>query len=69
MDLSLFEPCKCAQPPETLVEGTISRATDIYALGVLLWAMYTGSRPWAGLSHAQVCGWVGRRKFFRDSLG
>uniref|UniRef100_A0A7S3VRN2 Protein kinase domain-containing protein n=1 Tax=Dunaliella tertiolecta TaxID=3047 RepID=A0A7S3VRN2_DUNTE len=54
------------QPPETLVEGTISRATDIYALGVLLWAMYTGSRPWAGLSHAQIVGNVaGKREHLR----
>jgi len=54
-DLYTLNACvHLAQPPETLVEGTISRATDIYSLGVLLWAMYTGSRPWAGLSHAQV---------------
>lgn len=42
------------QPPETLLHGLVSRETDTYSFGVLLWQMYTGSRPWAGMSHAQV---------------
>ena len=43
------------QPPETLASGHVSRETDTFSLGVLLWQMYTGSRPWAGLTHSQVC--------------
>ncbi|GFH12753.1 mixed lineage protein kinase, partial [Haematococcus lacustris] len=42
------------QPPETLMDGQVSRETDTYSLGVLMWQMYTGSRPWAGLSHSQI---------------
>mmetsp|Transcript_35206 Transcript_35206/g.78353 ORF Transcript_35206/g.78353 Transcript_35206/m.78353 type:complete len:865 (-) Transcript_35206:387-2981(-) len=42
------------QPPETLVNGIVSKATDVYSYGVLLWQMYTGSRPWSGLTHAQI---------------
>lgn len=57
VSLCLTISCTAAlQPPETLTEGTLSRATDIYSLGVIMWTMYTGSRPWAGLSHGQVGG-------------
>lgn len=35
-------------PPELLGEGLLSKAADVYSLGVLLWQMYNGSRPWAG---------------------
>mmetsp|Transcript_31353 Transcript_31353/g.79990 ORF Transcript_31353/g.79990 Transcript_31353/m.79990 type:complete len:891 (-) Transcript_31353:88-2760(-) len=41
-------------PPETLSEGAISKAMDVYSFGVLMWQMYTGSRPWSGLTHAQI---------------
>eukprot|EP00798_Chlamydomonas_sp_ICE-L_P025631 gene25631-11289_t len=41
-------------PPETLVQGTISKATDVYSFGVLMWQMYTCSRPWCGLTDAQI---------------
>mmetsp|Transcript_23522 Transcript_23522/g.51619 ORF Transcript_23522/g.51619 Transcript_23522/m.51619 type:complete len:903 (+) Transcript_23522:219-2927(+) len=42
------------QPPETLTSGIVSKAVDVYAFGVLLWQMYCGSRPWAGMSHGQI---------------
>lgn len=42
------------QPPETLSDGVVSRETDTYSLGVLMWQMYCGSRPWAGMTHSQV---------------
>lgn len=41
-------------PPETLTEGVVSRATDIYSFGVLMWQMYHSSRPWSGMTHAQI---------------
>ncbi|GAX81182.1 hypothetical protein CEUSTIGMA_g8615.t1 [Chlamydomonas eustigma] len=47
------------QPPETLTKGIVSSATDVYSYGVLLWQMYTGSRPWSGLSQAQIMLQVG----------
>eukprot|EP00798_Chlamydomonas_sp_ICE-L_P002176 gene2176-12166_t len=46
-------------PPETLISGVISKATDVYSFGVLMWQMYTMSRPWSGLSHAQIIMKVG----------
>jgi serine/threonine protein kinase len=41
-------------PPELLGRGLLGKAADVYSFGVLLWQMWTGSRPWAGLSHHQV---------------
>ncbi|KAK9807481.1 hypothetical protein WJX72_000374 [[Myrmecia] bisecta] len=41
-------------PPELLREGRLSKAADVYAYGVILWSMYTGQRPWAGMRHAQI---------------
>lgn len=41
-------------PPELLTEGNLSKAADVFAFGVLLWEMATGSRAWAGMSHTQV---------------
>ncbi|GAX72878.1 hypothetical protein CEUSTIGMA_g333.t1 [Chlamydomonas eustigma] len=42
------------QPPETLLTGTVSKAVDVYAFGVLMWQLYTGSQPWRGFTHAQI---------------
>lgn len=41
-------------PPETLTHGIISKAMDVYSFGVLLWQMYTGSRPFSGLRQAVI---------------
>jgi len=41
-------------PPELLLENRLSKAADVYAFGVLLWELHTGSRPWGGLRHAQI---------------
>jgi serine/threonine protein kinase len=30
--------------PETLMSGQISRASDVYAYGIMLWELYTGAR-------------------------
>ncbi|MEW5300051.1 MAG: hypothetical protein WDW36_003011 [Sanguina aurantia] len=49
-------------PPETLSKGFISKATDIYSFGVLLWQMMTGSRPWSGQNHVQIVVLVAQRK-------
>lgn len=41
-------------PPELLTTGRLSKAADTYSFGVLLWEMYTGQRPWAGMLQMQV---------------
>jgi serine/threonine protein kinase len=41
-------------PPELLARGLLGKAADVYSFGVLLWQMWTCSRPWAGLRHHQV---------------
>mmetsp|Transcript_8962 Transcript_8962/g.26850 ORF Transcript_8962/g.26850 Transcript_8962/m.26850 type:complete len:941 (-) Transcript_8962:2021-4843(-) len=41
-------------PPELLREGQLSKAVDVYAFGVLLWEMYVGERPWAGLRPVSI---------------
>ena len=40
--------------PEVLARGELSRAGDVYSFGVLLWAMCSGARPWASMSHGQI---------------
>ncbi len=35
------------------------RAQDMYAVGVMIWEMLAGQRPWAGLSIAQIAYSVG----------
>lgn len=32
----------------------ISKAADVYALGVIMWHAWTGWAPWAGLRHVQI---------------
>ncbi|CAL5225785.1 g8560 [Coccomyxa viridis] len=40
--------------PESLNSGTFSKASDVYAFGVLLWEMFMGRPAWDGLSSAQL---------------
>ncbi|KAK9826680.1 hypothetical protein WJX74_009614 [Apatococcus lobatus] len=41
-------------PPEVIIEGHVSRASDAYSFGVLLWEMYTGLEPWAHMRPTAV---------------
>ena len=41
-------------PPELLTDGRLTKAGDVYAFGVLLWGMYTGTPPWQGMRRTQV---------------
>jgi hypothetical protein len=34
--------------PELLTSGRASKASDIYAAGILLWELFTGRKAWAG---------------------
>lgn len=41
-------------PPELLMDGRLSRATDTYSFGVMLWEIYTARRAFAGLMSHQI---------------
>lgn len=45
--------------PELLLESTVSKASDIWAFGVIMWELFYGVRAWAGLTHPQVMHAVG----------
>ena len=49
-------------PPELLCEGQMHRSTDVWSFGILLWEMYTGQRPWHGMSYKQLMQTIGRDK-------
>jgi serine/threonine protein kinase len=35
--------------PELLLHGHVSKASDVYAFGILLWEMLVGARPYPGV--------------------
>lgn len=37
-----------------LISGQVSKASDVYALGVVLWQLGTGEQPYAGLHQAHI---------------
>lgn len=41
-------------PPELLADGDLSKGTDVYAFGVIMWEVYHGKRAWAGMHPMQV---------------
>jgi hypothetical protein len=46
-------------PPELLLNGHMSKAVDVFSFGVIVWEMYCGCRPYAGMSHSQVLHAIG----------
>eukprot|EP00878_Enallax_costatus_P007009 GHUV01007345.1.p1 GENE.GHUV01007345.1~~GHUV01007345.1.p1 ORF type:complete len:1094 (+),score=299.39 GHUV01007345.1:294-3575(+) len=38
--------------PETLMHGQVSRASDVFAYGILLWELYTGEQAYKGVPRA-----------------
>lgn len=60
------------QSPETLTQGAMTPASDVWSFGVLCWELYTGGRAYPGVRPAnvvykasplagcvRVAGWVG----------
>eukprot|EP00887_Chlorella_sp_A99_P002292 scaffold10.g2292.t1 len=43
-----------AKPRELLGAGELSKATDVYSYGVLLWEMYCGEHAWCGMRPTQI---------------
>ncbi|GAX75883.1 hypothetical protein CEUSTIGMA_g3326.t1 [Chlamydomonas eustigma] len=48
--------------PELLLEGTLSKAADVYSFGVILWEMYSGKRPYGGMTQGQVIQHISARR-------
>ncbi|GFR53121.1 hypothetical protein Agub_g15837 [Astrephomene gubernaculifera] len=40
--------------PELLIDGLLSKAADVYSFGVVVWEMFSGQRPFSGLTHGQI---------------
>ncbi len=38
--------------PETLMRGHLSKASDVYAFGILMWEVYTGGHAFKGTPKA-----------------
>lgn len=41
-------------PQELLSQGILSRKSDVYAFGVLMFEIYTSTKAWHGMRHAQI---------------
>lgn len=48
------------QPPELLQNGELSRQTDIYAFGIVMYELYTGEQPYKGQKHGDIIRRVSR---------
>lgn len=46
-------------PPEVLLGGELTPASDIYSFGVLLWEMWEGRQAWRGMGPEQILHAVG----------
>lgn len=42
------------QPPEMLHEGRLSKACDVYSLGMIAWELLSGQHPFEGMLAGQV---------------
>ncbi|KAK9807645.1 hypothetical protein WJX72_005215 [[Myrmecia] bisecta] len=40
--------------PERIMQGMLSKGSDVYSYGVLLWEMYMGQRPWGGVQAMSI---------------
>ena len=44
----------CYVAPELIREGRLSRAADLYALGIVMWELWTGRPPFRSLHAASI---------------
>lgn len=53
--------------PETIIAGHLSKASDVYAFGIILYEMFSGKRPYEGCNVHQIylqVGQQGKRPIF-----
>ena len=50
----LFQGTLSHMAPEVMTEGRQSKAADVYAYGILLWELFTASRPWQDINRAHL---------------
>ncbi len=36
------------------MDGLLTKAADVYSFGVVVWEMFSGQRPYSGLTHGQI---------------
>ncbi len=48
--------------PELLLEGILSKAADVFFYVFVLWEIYTGKRPYGGMTQGQVIHHVSSRR-------
>lgn len=52
LPLELLQGTLTHMAPEILIKGRISKAADVYALGMVLWELYTGKHVFKGIPRA-----------------
>ena len=50
----LFQGTLSHMAPEVMTEGRVSKSADVYAYGILLWEIFTASRPWQDINWAHL---------------
>ncbi|GIL79156.1 hypothetical protein Vretimale_16700 [Volvox reticuliferus] len=51
---SCFQGTLTHMAPEVMLEGRISKAADVYSFGILMWELFCGGDPFAGVPRAHI---------------
>ncbi|GIL61307.1 hypothetical protein Vafri_15698 [Volvox africanus] len=51
---SCFQGTLTHMAPEVMLEGRISKAADVYSFGILMWELFCGGEPFAGVPRAHI---------------